>query len=173
MSAGDNLTDQELMLCSAFVRGYSLRLTRWALFDVDNIKEIAWNKSAFSKLMLPDGYKELILSFVEEHSLDQAVFDDFIEGKGLGTILLLAGNPGTGKTLTAEAVADYVRRPLYVLNVGELGQSAKTVESRLQTVFELTEKWNSILLFDECDVFMQKRAVNTMNHNEVVAVALR
>lgn len=168
---GANLTDQELMLCNGVVRGYSLKLNRWAKFQVDNVREVSWNEVAFSGLMLPDGYKDLLLSFVEEP--DQLGFDDIIEGKGLGTIVLLAGNPGTGKTLTAEAVADHVRRPLYSLNVGELGQRASSVENKLQSVLELTEKWNAILLFDECDVFMQKRTTENLKHNEIVAVALR
>lgn len=159
------------MLCNGVVRGYSLKLNRWAKFQVDNVREVSWNEVAFSGLMLPDGYKDLLLSFVEEPN--QLGFDDIIEGKGLGTIVLLAGNPGTGKTLTAEAVADHVRRPLYSLNVGELGQRASSVENKLQSVLELTEKWNAILLFDECDVFMQKRTTENLKHNEIVAVALR
>lgn len=159
------------MLCSGFVRGYSLKLNRWAKFKVDGTSDVRWNDVAFSGLMLPDGYRDLLLSFVEQP--ERPVFDDIIEGKGLGTIVLLDGNPGTGKTLTAEAVADHVRRPLYALNVGELGQRASAVENKLQSVLELTEKWNAILLFDECDVFMQKRTTDNLRHNEVVAVALR
>ena len=50
-------------------------------------------------------------------------FDDLIEGKRLGVIV----NPGTGKTLTAEAVADKVRRSLYVLSAGELWQKVEDV----------------------------------------------
>jgi SpoVK/Ycf46/Vps4 family AAA+-type ATPase len=162
------------MLCGAWVRGFSLKQNRWGRFAVDNISDVSWNAGAFDALMLPEGYKDLILSFVEaqEHGQER-IFDDIVEGKGLGTIVLMAGNPGTGKTLTAEAVADYVRRPLYMLNIGELGTKAKDVESRLQMVLELTEKWNAILLFDECDVFMQKRNTDNLVHNEIVAVALR
>lgn len=151
-----------------------MKQNRWGRFAVDNTSDVSWNDGAFGSLMLPDGYKDLILSFVEGQEPGQErVFDDIVEGKGLGTIVLMAGNPGTGKTLTAEAVSDYVRRPLYMLNVGELGTKAKDVESRLQMVLELTEKWNAILLFDECDVFMQKRTTDNLAHNEIVAVALR
>jgi SpoVK/Ycf46/Vps4 family AAA+-type ATPase len=131
------------MLCSSLVRGYSLKLNRWSKFQVDDTTDISWNDKAFPNLILPDGYKDLLLSFVEKPS-QTAAFDDIIEGKGLGTIVLLAGNPGTGKTLTAEAVADHVRRPLYLLNAGELGQRSSTVDNKLQAVLELTEKWNAI-----------------------------
>lgn len=117
--------------------------------------------------------KKLILSFVEGHSKKKPALDDIIEGKGLGMIIMLAGSPGTGKTLTAEAVADKVRRPLYVLSAGELGDSAPAVEDRLDEVLELTERWDAVLLFDECDVFIQERSSNNMRHNEIVAVFLR
>lgn len=172
-SSVNDLTEEQFMLCNSRVKGYSLKLKSWVMFDVNSISDIVWNEDAFPQLMLPSSYKNLILSFVEGQSNNKHAFDDIIEGKGLGIIMLLVGHPGTGKTLTAEAIADKVRRPLYVLSAGELGQDADSVESRLNTVMELTEKWDAVLLFDECDVFMQERSMNNMAHNEIVAVFLR
>ncbi|ROV95022.1 hypothetical protein VMCG_08305 [Cytospora schulzeri] len=168
-----NLTDEQLLLCNPRVRGYSLTLKQWGEFEVDNIGEIVWNDGAFPNLMLPSGYKDLILSFVEGKATSKGTFDDIIEGKGLGLIMLLAGNPGTGKTLTAEAVADKVRRPLYALSAGELGQEARNVEHRLSSILRLAEAWDAVLLFDECDVFLQERSMKHLGHNEIVAVFLR
>ncbi|KID64764.1 ATPase, partial [Metarhizium majus ARSEF 297] len=102
----------------------------------------------------------------------QNEFDDFIKGKGQGLTILLVGTPGTGKTLTAEAVADKVRRPLYILSAGELGQEAQKVEEKLKHVVELTEKWRAVLLLDECDVFLEKRTHNNLNHSEAIAIFL-
>lgn len=68
--------------------------------------DISWNDTAFDKLTLPTGYKNLITAFVEAQAVDKFLFDDIIQGKGQGVIMLLVGNPGTGKTLTAEPVAD-------------------------------------------------------------------
>ncbi|KAG8157931.1 hypothetical protein KVR01_012203 [Diaporthe batatas] len=168
-----DLTEAELMLCNTRVRGYSLKLKKWGEFDVDSVREIVWNDKAFPSLMLPNGYKDLILSFVEGQASNKNSFDDIIEGKGLGLIMLLVGTAGTGKTLTAEAVADKVRRPLYMLSAGELGQKANDVEFHLGEILRLTEKWNAVLLFDECDVFLQERSMNNLEHNEIVAVFLR
>ncbi|GJC77371.1 putative AAA domain-containing protein [Colletotrichum liriopes] len=123
--------------------------------------------------MLPSGYKNLILSFMEGQNKKGKTFDDIIEGKGQGIIMLLTGNSGIGKTLTAEAVADKLRKPLYVLSAGELGQESQSVEAKLREVLDLTEKWNGVLLFDECDVFLQERSTNALAHNEIVAVFLR
>lgn len=45
---------------------------------------------------------------------------DFVRGKGQGLIVLLCGLPGNGKTITAETVAAYTRRPLYSITCGDL-----------------------------------------------------
>lgn len=168
-----DLTDEELLLCNTHVRGYSLKVKKWGDFEVDNVSDIIWNDKAFPNLMLPSGYKDLILSFVEGQTSNKNSFDDIIEGKGLGLIMLLVGTAGTGKTLTAEAVADKVRKPLYILSAGELGQTADLVEDRLNNILKLTEKWGAVLLFDECDVFLQERSMKHLEHNEIVAVFLR
>ncbi|KAH8688097.1 P-loop containing nucleoside triphosphate hydrolase protein [Ilyonectria robusta] len=169
----ENLTDEQLLLCNSRVRGFSLKAKVMATFDVDPIKEIAWNDSAFPNLVLPAGYRDLVLTFVDRQTTSIRKFDDFIEGKGLGLTMLLVGNPGTGKTLTAEAIADKVRRPLYVLSASELGSKASTVENRLQSALDFTRRWEAVLLLDECDVFLEKRSTNSLTHNEIVSVFLR
>jgi hypothetical protein len=45
----------------------------------------------------------LILTFAESQLASKGLFDDVIEGKGKGIIMLLTGEPGVGKTLTAES----------------------------------------------------------------------
>lgn len=45
---------------------------------------------------------------------------DIMEGKGNGLILLLHGGPGTGKTLTAESVAELAKKPLYRVTCGDM-----------------------------------------------------
>lgn len=168
-----NLTDDQLLLCTTKLRGYSLNLKSWVTLDVANIRDIAWNDGAFPNLMLPAKHKSLVLAFVEGQISHQHAFDDLIEGKGQGVVMLLVGNPGTGKTLTAEAVADRVRRPLYVLSIGELGYWDDDMERKLKSTLKLTEKWNAVLLFDECDILLQERSSSRLDHNELVTMFLR
>ena len=168
-----DLTEEQLLLCNTHVRGYSLKQKCWAEFDVDKIRDIAWNDDSFPALMLPGGYKDLISTFVKGQATHKNAFDDIVEGKGLGMVMLLVGNPGTGKTLSAEAIADKLRKPLYILSAGELGYGAEQLEKRLTTALALTEKWDAVLLFDECDVFLQQRSSQNLVHNEIVAVFLR
>lgn len=49
---------------------------------MDDVDEIEWNDTCASNLILPNGYKDLLLSLVEEQMLAEDGFDDFIEQKG-------------------------------------------------------------------------------------------
>ncbi|KAH7186068.1 uncharacterized protein B0J16DRAFT_372781 [Fusarium flagelliforme] len=171
--SGKLLNEKQLLLCNSKVKAYPLQTKTWGGIEVDHITNIAWNDDAFANLVLPSGYKSLVTCFVEGQARHTSDFDDIIQGKGLGVVILLVGTPGTGKTLTAETVADNTRKPLYVLSAGELGNEAEEVERRLDKVLRLAEKWNAVLLFDECDVFLQQRSMDHLQHNEIVAVFLR
>ncbi len=43
-------------------------------------------------------------------------------------IMLLAGPPGVGKTLTSESVAEDMRVPLYCMSAGDLGLDPSGIE---------------------------------------------
>ena len=76
------LTDLQYQMCDATICGYDLRDKRWEIFDVDRIRDINFNTQPFDSLVLPQGYKDLILSFVENQLKDGDTFDDVINGKG-------------------------------------------------------------------------------------------
>jgi hypothetical protein len=128
------LSDDDLLLAPPVVYGFSLKEKLWRklicchlcmairkscphLFlhlvglNVDKVQEIRWSQEAFSNLVLPDDRKEQLRSLVEAHS-HEGGFDDFVEGKGQGLVINLFGNPGVGKTLTAEATSEHLQRPL-------------------------------------------------------------
>ncbi|TAQ87206.1 hypothetical protein B7494_g4449 [Chlorociboria aeruginascens] len=167
------LTDNQLIICSPLLKGYALKPKRWLEFFVDEIKEIEWNNHAFSNLVLPADQKELILAFAESQVKYKDTFDDVISGKGKGIIMLLSGGPGTGKTLTAESVAENMKVPLYMMSAGDLGIKSSDVESSLTTILEMVAKWNAVLLLDECDVFLEARSAHDLERNKIVSIFLR
>ena len=135
--------------------------------------EIKWNESAFESLVLPSDHKELILALTESQVKNKDSFDDVIQGKGKGMIILLSGPPGVGKTLTAESVAENMRAPLYMMSAGDLGLESSEVESSLSNVLEMTTKWNAVLLLDEADVFLEQRNAHDLERNKLVSIFLR
>ncbi|THV45472.1 hypothetical protein BGAL_0484g00020 [Botrytis galanthina] len=162
----------EFMLCKSTVRGYSLSSKSWATFLIGGIKKIEWNESCASKLMLPNGYKELLSSLVEQQMRADDGFDDFIKQKGQGLIILLGGNPGVGKTLTSEILAEEHHAPLYVVSAGQLGYDPSRFEERMKLVLELAARWKAILLLDEGDIFLEKRSTSDLARNRLVSSVL-
>lgn len=68
---------------------------------------------------------------------------DMIEGKGKGLIILLHGGPGTGKTLTAESVAELAERPLYRVTCGDIGTDPESVERYLDSALYIGRIWKA------------------------------
>lgn len=151
---------------------FALQRKKWARLWIDNLEEVVFNESAYPSLVLPNDYKDLLLAFAEAQ-IEGCGFDDVIAGKGQGILMLLAGSPGTGKTLTAEAMAEHMKRPLYSVSAGELGSSAGGMENELDRVLELATRWNAVLLLDEADVFLERRTDNDLQRNTIVSVFLR
>ena len=54
-----------------------------------------------------------------------------------------------GKTFSAEATSEHVKRPLYVIGGGDLGTSASSLDIALERVFDVATAWKAIVLIDE------------------------
>lgn len=137
------------------------------------MQDISFNNQAFSSLNLPKNQKDLILGFTSVKQSYRNQFDDVIEGKGKGIIILLSGPPGVGKTLTAESVAEQMKIPLYVMAAGDLGLDPRTVENRLQDTMAMCSRWGAILLLDEADIFLEERSLHELERNKLVSIFLR
>ncbi|KAI5783678.1 P-loop containing nucleoside triphosphate hydrolase protein [Geopyxis carbonaria] len=167
------LTEDQLLLCSATVRGFALSEKKWLQFFVDLVSPIEFSDQAFDQLVLPARQKSLVRALVESHINETNNFDDFIKGKGKGLISVLHGPPGVGKTLTAEAVSHVTKRPLYVVSSGELGTDSRDLEHKLSEILDVANVWKAVLLLDEADVFLEKRSTHDLERNALVSVFLR
>ncbi|KAI1206854.1 P-loop containing nucleoside triphosphate hydrolase protein [Annulohypoxylon truncatum] len=171
--AGNSLSRKYYPLCNPSVKGFCLKTKEWVLLSVDLLKEVEWSENAFKQLALPQHYKRIVYAFVNSQLSQSDDFDDVVRGKGKGVIMLLSGEPGTGKTLTSESVAEEMKKPLYSMGAGELGDTAGEVEDNLQRVLGLATRWNAVLLLDECDVFLEQRSPSSMDQNRLITVFLR
>lgn len=159
-----------LWTTSPTLYGFSFAAKRWGEMSIEHVTPIDFNDRAFDQLVLDEANKKIILSLVQhsDHS-----FADIIAGKGGGVIFLLHGEPGVGKTLTAEAVAEVLHRPLYSVSVGELGTDPKALEESLRQILEIATVWNAVVLLDEADIFLEARTEHDILRNSMVGVFLR
>ena len=167
------LTDDQHLICAPFVGGFGFGDKKWGGFPVSRLQEVVWTDEPFHSLVIGAKQKTLIHSLVKQHSSKSTGYDDVIQGKGLGLIGLLSGRPGCGKTLTAEAVAEVTKRPLYAVSAGELGTDVEKVDKQLTLILELSHRWSAVLLLDEADVFLQERDTKDVARNALVSIFLR
>ncbi|RTE68360.1 hypothetical protein BHE90_017262, partial [Fusarium euwallaceae] len=165
---------EEFLYClPATIHGFDFAIKTWQTLQVDNITDVTWNKTAFSQLVAPPKAKEFIQAVVSAHGKRKNMGLDIIEGKGQGLLVLLHGGPGTGKTLTAESIAEEQERPLYRVTCGDIGTEPKDVEKYLGDVLEIGRAWGCVVLLDEADVFLEERSFSDQNRNAIISIFLR
>jgi SpoVK/Ycf46/Vps4 family AAA+-type ATPase len=136
---------------------------------VDDVRPYEYRPELKQKLILPEEQTDLIDILTAEMDV---LRDDIIAGKSGGTTVLCAGPPGVGKTLTAEVYSEAIRRPLYRVHSGQLGLSVAAMENALKDALMRAQRWGAVMLIDEADVYIKRRA-DDMTMNAVVGVFLR
>jgi ATPase family protein associated with various cellular activities (AAA) len=154
-----DLKENQKVLFPCEVYGFALLSRSWAALDIDLVRDVEY-ADGWDNLVINRTIKETVLALVKNHarasdqgnSLEGAVSSvDLVRGKGKGLIILLHGEPGVGKTSTAECVADHTRRPLFPITCGDIGDNAESVEKNLDVNFQLAHKWGCVLLLDEAE----------------------
>jgi SpoVK/Ycf46/Vps4 family AAA+-type ATPase len=140
--------------------------------EIDNFREVKWNKQSFKHLVIEPDSKELVQALIT-NQIAREQGTDIVESKGNGLIILLHGGPGTGKTFTAESVAEMAEKPLYRVTCGDIGTKPVEVEQYLESVLHLSKSWGCVVLLDEADVFLEQRSLTDLERNALVSVFLR
>jgi hypothetical protein len=179
---GPELTNHQCLLCPSEMRMFVFKTRRWLLLDVANLSEPEWDESMVDNLIMDQSKKQTLMSLSKSFSrtskaaetLTQPFWSaDFVAGKGTGLTFLFHGKPGVGKTLTAECIAAFTRRPLLVLTSSDIGTSPEQVEVNLTRQFIQAKSWGAVILIDEADVFMERRSTSDLLRNSLVAGFLR
>ncbi|EPS33581.1 hypothetical protein PDE_08543 [Penicillium oxalicum 114-2] len=167
----DSVPSEFTVFCWPALVGFSFSIKAWGHVLVEGLAPISFQDNAFDHLVLKQERKDLIRAVVRHGTTFQAT--DVIGGKQGGQIFLLHGPPGVGKTLTAEAIAEVLHRPLYYVTMGELGVTPEDLERRLSDVLELCAEWDALAVLDEADVFLETRSTSDLIRNAMVCVMLR
>ncbi|KAK2613559.1 hypothetical protein N8I77_000466 [Diaporthe amygdali] len=168
----DGPQGNDIMLFPQNIIGYDMRRKAWSELDVDRVREVQWRKEAFHHLVIDEETKDLIHALIT-NKIAANKSTDWIGTKGNGLIMLLHGGPGTGKTFTAESVAELAQKPLYSVTCGDIGTKPEDVEKYLESVLYLGKVWDCIVLLDEADVFLEQRTLSDLKRNALVSIFLR
>ncbi|KAJ7868428.1 hypothetical protein B0H13DRAFT_2558739 [Mycena leptocephala] len=113
--AARGLTDEETLLATNVLRGFSFADKKWFQLLIENFSEIVWNEASFDRLVLPETSKTLIRALVSSHLRAQdSKFDDIIKGKGrrLVTVLHEADADGCSPDVQRNALVSVFLRLL-------------------------------------------------------------
>lgn len=125
---------------------------REAIAIPDNLRDIVVMRSPeerFSQLVLGEHNKRRLDRVVREY-----VKQEVLKQHGLGNRrkVLLAGPPGTGKTMTAGAIANTLCLPLFSIQLDMiLSRYMGESSAKLHMVFDFISKHKALYLFDEFD----------------------
>jgi len=165
--------EANLHLMWPFLRGFDLHgIREWGQFYIDNLSPVQYREKAFDRLIIPDASVKPALEAVLSDFEPGKMQDIVGQHKNSGRVLLLSGEPGTGKTLTAEASAELLKLPLYYLTTGSLGVHGSEIEAALNEALDLAIRWKAIVLLDEADCFLEARNATDIGRNAVVGTFL-
>lgn len=169
----DNLTSEDKLIIYPFACIYNLGITKtWGITHIKNLKELKYQEDAFNFLVLEEE-KKILMNALIKNKIKADQYKDFIETKGNGLVFLLYGMPGTGKTFCAEAICESLNKPLYNINVGDLGTSAIHMEEILNDILDYSKRWDAIIMIDEADIFLEERETNLIERNAMVGIFLK
>lgn len=118
------------------------------------LQEVPVRKS-FDDIILPDEVKKIVTLFVEEQLRADLLRTYSLEPRHK---IMLVGKPGTGKTSFAEALAERLMVPLYMVRYDALiGSYLGETAMRLRQLFDFVSTRKCVLFFDEFDTIGKER----------------
>lgn len=86
---------------------------------------------------------------------------------GKGMVVLLSGDPGTGKTLSAEVIAAELGMSLYRINPAKVvSKFVGETEKNLNEILAQAKSMHAILFFDEADALFSSRVAKVETAND-------
>jgi SpoVK/Ycf46/Vps4 family AAA+-type ATPase len=123
--------------------------------DLANLVAVRYSDTRLSSMVLPAALdtrlRRILLELRQQHRLQS-------HGLHARRKILLLGPPGTGKTMTAAALAGELHMPLFtVLIDGLITKFMGETAAKLRLVFSAMEETRGVYLFDEFDAIGARR----------------
>lgn len=124
--------------------------------ELSSLLAARYSDIRLNSMVLPAALKEKLARVVTEQHRQEA-----LRARGLQPRrkLLLVGPPGSGKTMSAAALAGELKLPLFtVLYDGLIGKLMGETATRLRLIFEAVKLQRGVYFFDEFDAIGAQRA---------------
>lgn len=137
--------------------------------DLPTFTAIEPNRT-FENIILPQEVKDRLFRAIAIIEHKEIIFD-LLEFKKVDpatkTIICFYGPAGTGKTITAQAIAHYLGKRIMISSYAQIeskyvGDGAKN----LRNIFKAAEEQDAVLFMDEADSFLSKRIESTSNGSD-------
>lgn len=126
------------------------------LNNTNKALELSYSDTRMERLVLSSELKIKIDRVVLEYKKRDLLLKNGLKNRSK---LLLEGNPGTGKTMTASVIAHEVNLPLYTIQIHHLiSKYMGETSVKLSKIFEQIREYRGVYLFDEFDAIGADRS---------------
>lgn len=134
-----------------------------AAHSLAQVAQHATKPHTWDQLVLPSTTLSLLREIGGAIANRERVYRDWAmqrrTGRSSGLMLLFAGASGTGKTMAASVLANQVGLELFRIDLaGVVSKYIGETEKNLDRIFSVARDTDAILLFDEADALLGKRA---------------
>lgn len=119
-------------------------------------------KYTFDDLILPESIIRELSEICSRVKNSDKVYDQWGFGEklsyGKGLAVVFSGEPGTGKTMSAHAIANELKLEIYQIDLSSMvSKYIGETEKNLSSIFDEAKRSNAILFFDEAESLFGKR----------------
>jgi len=125
--------------------------------ELAGLLSVAYPKNRFSEMVLDDSLGHQLRRIVREQRQASHLL---AHGLAPRRKLLLMGQPGTGKTMTASVLAGELGLPLFQVRLdGLITKFMGETAAKLRQVFDATNRTRGVYFFDEFDAIGSQRGI--------------
>lgn len=138
---------------------------------LDTLAQRIIPKATWRDIVLPQAQMAQLLEIAAQVENRGKVYDAWgwrdKVSRGLGMTVLFGGESGTGKTFSAEILANHLHLNLYRIDLSQVvSKYIGETEKNLRKLFDAAEDGGAILFFDEADALFGKRSSEARSSND-------